>query len=188
MNKLYSSIVLAAFMFSTTLFAQNYSISGVVTDASTGEALIGANVYLKALNTGATTNTDGVYVVENIPKGTYEVAASYVGYIKEAQNIQVLSDVSLDFSLRQSAVLMEEAVVQSTRATLRETPVAFTEIDGADIDFKLASRDVPQLLNTVPNVYSSMGGGGAGDADLHVRGFNQRDIAIICLCNSGIII
>ena len=180
MNKLYSFIVLAAFMFSTTpLFAQNYSISGVVTDASTGEALIGANVYLKALSTGATTNSDGVYVVENIPRGTYEVAASYVGYIKETQNKQVLSDVTLDFSLRPSAVLMEETVVQGTRATLRETPVAFTEIDGADIDFKLASRDVPQMLNTVPNVYSSMGGGGAGDADLHVRGFNQRDIAIM---------
>jgi outer membrane cobalamin receptor len=179
MNKLYSLIVLAAFMFSTTLFAQNFSISGVVTDASTGEALIGANVYLTALSTGATTNTDGVYVIENLPKGTYAVAASYVGYIKDVKNTQVLSDVTLDFSLRPSAVLMDETVVQGTRATLRETPVAFTEIEGADIDFKLASRDVPQMLNTVPNVYSSMGGGGAGDADLHVRGFNQRDIAIM---------
>ncbi|NCO74271.1 MAG: Plug domain-containing protein, partial [Cyanobacteria bacterium] len=42
-----------------------------------------------------------------------------------------------------------------------------------------ASRDVPQMLITVPNVYSSVGGGGAGDANLYVRGFNQRDIAIM---------
>jgi len=178
MNKLYKMIFVFAILFTTSLFAQ-HTVSGVVTDGTTGETLIGANVYIKALNTGAGTNAEGVYVIENVPKGTFEMTVTFIGYIAQTENVYVGTDVSMNFSLTQSSVLLGETVVEGTRATLRETPIAFTEIEGEELEFKLASRDLPQMLNTVPNVYSSPGGGGAGDADLVVRGFNQRDIAIM---------
>ena len=46
-------------------------------------------------------------------------------------------DVVQDFKLKDSPVLLQEAVVQTTRATLRVTPVAFTEVKGQEIQTKL---------------------------------------------------
>jgi iron complex outermembrane recepter protein len=166
-------------LFSLPIFAQQYSLKGKVTDAQSGEALLGANVYLKTLDIGGVTNTNGEYSIDKIPGGTFEVTISFVGYVPLTQNINFDGNKVFNFTLKQSPVLLQEAVVQGTRATLRETPVAFTQIEGETIEFKLASRDLPQVLNVTPSVYSSPGGGGAGDANLVVRGFNQRNIAIM---------
>ncbi len=178
MSKTYK-LVLMLLVFSSMLFAQKYNISGIVSDANTGENLMGTNVYIKGINIGAVTDADGKYVINNVPKGTYEVRASFVGYVSKTLIIAVTNNLDLNFTLDPSAILLGEAVVKSTRATLRETPVVFTEITGEEIEFKLASRDVAQMLNTTPNVYSSIGGGAAGDANLYVRGFNQRYVAVM---------
>ena len=47
------------------------------------------------------------------------------------------------------------------------------------MELRLGSQDVPLALNTVPNVYATNQGGGAGDARINVRGFNQRNVAIM---------
>jgi hypothetical protein len=179
MSKIYTFIGTIFLLVSFAAFAQSYKISGNVTSENTGEVLIGANVYIKALNMGAVTDMNGKYEISNVAKGTYELTISFVGYISKTENLNVSADVILNITLKESPVLLQEAVVQSTRATLRETPVAFTQVEGEEIEFKLASRDLPQVLNVTPSIYSSPQGGGAGDANLVVRGFNQRNIAIM---------
>ncbi|MDZ7765137.1 MAG: TonB-dependent receptor plug domain-containing protein [Melioribacteraceae bacterium] len=47
------------------------------------------------------------------------------------------------------------------------------------MEFTLGSRDIPMVLNTTPSVYASEQGGGAGDARVNVRGFDQRNVAIM---------
>ncbi|MFB0516601.1 MAG: TonB-dependent receptor plug domain-containing protein, partial [Candidatus Neomarinimicrobiota bacterium] len=68
--------------------------------------------------------------------------------------------------------------VRASRAT-RETPVAYTNIEKADMDMRLGSRDIPMVMNTTPSVYATLQGGGAGDARVNVRGFNQQNVAIM---------
>jgi len=55
-------------------------ISGLVTDAETNEPLIGVNVMITDLGTGAATGLDGRYVIMNIPPGIYDVRFSMIGY------------------------------------------------------------------------------------------------------------
>ncbi len=179
MSKFITFVVLLVLSLAVTAFSQPYKLTGNVTDEYTGEALIGTNIYIKALNLGAVSDMNGKYEITNIPKGTYEITISFVGYLPQSTNINFNADIVQNFSLKTSPVLLQEAVVQSTRATLRETPVAFTEIKGKEIEFKLASRDLPRVLNVTPSLYSSAQGGGAGDANLVIRGFNQRNIAIM---------
>ncbi|MCK4312159.1 MAG: TonB-dependent receptor plug domain-containing protein, partial [Candidatus Cloacimonetes bacterium] len=69
--------------------------------------------------------------------------------------------------------------VVSERAKERKTPVAFTDMDKKEMDGMLGSRDIPLVLTTTPSVYATDQGGGAGDADLNIRGFNQRNVAIM---------
>jgi hypothetical protein len=47
------------------------------------------------------------------------------------------------------------------------------------MDVRLGSQDIPMALNTTPSVYATQQGGGAGDARINVRGFNQRNVAVM---------
>ena len=44
------------------------------------------------------------------------------------------------------------------------------------MEVRLGSQDIPMILNTTPSVYATQQGGGAGDARINIRGFNQRNI------------
>ncbi len=171
-------VVLSVVLFSTTLFAQKtYKIMGVVKSAETGEQLIGANVFLKGTTLGAATDANGKYVIE-APAGNYTVVCSYVGFEKKSVDINLTNNMELNFSLKEYQFQLNVTVI-ADRAKERETPVAFTNVDKKDMEFKLGSRDIPLVLNTTPSVYATQQGGGAGDARINVRGFNQRNVAIM---------
>jgi outer membrane cobalamin receptor len=59
------------------------------------------------------------------------------------------------------------------------TPVAYTNVSKEEMEVRLGSQDIPMILNTTPSVYATQQGGGAGDARINVRGFNQRNVAVM---------
>ncbi|WP_313600232.1 TonB-dependent receptor [Epilithonimonas vandammei] len=61
----------------------------------------------------------------------------------------------------------------------RKTPVAVSTIKEAQIIEKLGNQEFPEILNSTPSVYATKGGGGFGDSNLVIRGFDQRNIAIM---------
>lgn len=61
----------------------------------------------------------------------------------------------------------------------RKTPVAVSTIKEAQIVEKLGNQEFPEILNTTPSVYATKGGGGFGDSKLNIRGFDQRNIAVM---------
>ena len=69
--------------------------------------------------------------------------------------------------------------VIAPRAKLRETPVAFSDVTKEDLELRVASQDLNMILNETPGVYASQQGGGAGDSKVNVRGFDQRNTAIL---------
>ena len=58
---------------------QSYTLSGNITDAETGEDLIGVTIVAVELSQGAVTNTYGFYSL-SLPEGTYTIRYSYIGY------------------------------------------------------------------------------------------------------------
>src|SRR5512139_1376968 len=77
-RKLFFVLVLTV-LLPAVLFAAG-KISGKVTDAGTGEPLVGANVVVVGTSMGAATNVAGEFVILNVPSGTYTLRTSYVGY------------------------------------------------------------------------------------------------------------
>ena len=71
-------VVLAAVLFTNFAFAQR-TITGVVTDAETGESLIGANVLVLGTSSGTVTDLDGNYSIE-LPDGSTQLEFSYTGF------------------------------------------------------------------------------------------------------------
>ncbi|MDP5067412.1 MAG: Plug domain-containing protein, partial [Schleiferiaceae bacterium] len=77
-----------------------------------------------------------------------------------------------------TVVELTELEIVSSRSDKR-APYSVTSLPKKDIVNQLGSRDLPNVLNTSPSVYSTNQGGGAGDSRLNVRGFNQRNTAIM---------
>ena len=95
----YRNLILS-FMMMTGLFAQ--SVVGIVTDGK--QPLAGANVVVDGTNLGAVSTQDGSYVVD-VPVGTHNVTASFIGYSSVTVTVTVgESNVNADFTLEIDAV------------------------------------------------------------------------------------
>lgn len=109
------SQVLTLVLLPVFVIAQ-HTVSGTVTDASTGDALPGANVVLVGTNMGAAAASDGSYTVTNVPAGSYTITASVIGYADASQSVDVSGDVTANFSLETSALELSALEVLASRA------------------------------------------------------------------------
>ena len=168
--------LLVLFMVSTGLFAQ--TVNGTVYDANS-RPLEGANVVLVGTELGDTANADGAYAMLNVPAGTYDLTASFIGYKPMTETIVVGDEgVMTHFILEVGGLALSDVEVLASRAS-DKTPVAFTNVTKEEFETRLGSQDIPMILNTTPSVYATQQGGGAGDARINIRGFNQRNIAVM---------
>ena len=82
-------LLLSFFAFFTLAAAAQSRITGVVQDSVTHEPLPFASVFLANTTLGATTDDQGKFVFERVPRGTYDIVASYVSYRLSKQSITV---------------------------------------------------------------------------------------------------
>src|ERR1700688_2963013 len=80
-----SGLVLLCFFFINSAFAQNITIKGKVTDATTGESLIGVSVAVKGTTTGTQTDVNGAYSITAPSAAT--LAFSYIGYATQEATV-----------------------------------------------------------------------------------------------------
>ncbi len=142
------------------------------------EPLVGANVVIEGTDIGGVSDSEGKFTIET-GAGTFDITASYIGYITQTKSVSVGDIVSsVSFILETDVVAMSALEVLASRAD-ETTPVAYTTVDKAEMELRLGSQDIPMILNTTPSVYATGQGGGAGDARINVRGFNQRNVAVM---------
>ena len=140
--------------------------------------LVGANVIVVGTELGGVTDSEGKFVIET-GTGTFDVTASYIGYVSQTKSVKVGDIVgSVSFDLETDVVALTALEVLASRAD-ETTPVAYTTVSKEEMEVRLGSQDIPMILNTTPSVYATQQGGGAGDARINVRGFNQRNVAVM---------
>ena len=114
------TLLLLCFCFAPAAFAQNGTLAGVVVYSETGETLIGVNVIVEELGTGAATGLDGDFRIPGVPAGSYTVAFSYLGYTSQkVTGVEVTAGetTNLDIALAEEAIELEgggEVVVEAT--------------------------------------------------------------------------
>lgn len=174
----YLSTVILIFGISGAVLAQS-AIRGTVTEAGSGEPIIGANLILMETNQGNATNLNGDYIIRDIQPGTYTIRVSSVGFVTIREEITVgSSDMELNYEMKLTSASLTALEVFASRSD-QTTPVAFSDVDQEVIQAQLGSRNLPEVLNITPSVYSTGEGGGAGDARINVRGFSQRNVAVM---------
>jgi hypothetical protein len=162
----------AVVLLSTWLSAQtNYTISGTLEDASSGEALIGATIFVPALSKGVNTNVYGFYSI-TLPEGTYDVSYSFIGLQKVTKSIKLTQNIKMDLGLEPSSIMVREAVVEGTN----DAEQNIESVDMSTVNMQMtAIKKIPAFMGEVdiikaiqllPGV-ATVGEGGSG---FYVRG------------------
>ena len=181
MNKLFYFLFL---LYSFQLASQN-TIKGVVVDKKTAETLIGANVVLfdesNGLNLGGTvTNIEGEFEFNNLSDNNYSLTTSYIGYESENIILKFNEEDNLNITIELNPdVLLDVVSIIGDQAEFRKTPVSLSNVKLEKIEKELAGQEIPILLNSTPGVYATQQGGGDGDVRINIRGFNQRNVAVM---------
>ncbi len=150
-------------------------ISGVITDAETGDSLPGVNVIIEGTTMGASTGLDGSYYIINIPPGNYDVRADMIGY-KSVRQKDVLVKVGLttevNFTLS-STVLELGEVVEVTA----ERPIVQKDLtSGRAIVTSEEIKEMP--VESFRGVLSTKAGVTTGsDGAMHIRGGRANEVA-----------
>lgn len=168
MNKKFLG-VLCFFLSFSFAQAQNATLSGYITDAKTGERLIGVNVYLAGTNYGAVTNTYGFYSL-NVPAKTYALKVSFIGYQTHSDSIN-LSQGSLvkDLALAESSETLDEVVVTAEQSQVQQVQMSQVELSVSDIKkipMLMGEVDIIRAIQLLPGVQS----GNEGTTGFYVRG------------------
>jgi len=122
---------------------QIQKVTGKVTDASTGEPLIGVNILIQNTNTGAITDMNGRYSIE-LPSPNSILIFSYVGFISETIGTDKRNVI--DVALIPDIQKLEQVVVIGY-GTMSMKDISGSVINVSEKDFnKGVTRDVSDLL------------------------------------------
>ena len=163
-------LALAALVFTTTVAAQNRTLSGYITDAETGEALIGVNIWSPQLKLGTSTNSYGFYSL-TLPQGTHVVRLTYLGYANQDFELKLNQNMSNDFELIPADNMLNEVEVVASEGVKIQEQVQMSKMEVPIKQLKslpaiLGEVDIMKTLQLLPGVQS----GGEGTSGLYVRG------------------
>ncbi|MDT0553430.1 SusC/RagA family TonB-linked outer membrane protein [Urechidicola vernalis] len=169
-----SKILFFGFFITSILgFSQNVSVSGVVSDESTGEPLPGVSVIIKDSNTGTSTDFDGLFYLDDVPINSVLIVSS-IGF-KEVE-VVVLNAEPLNIALTEDTATLDEVVVIGYGSQKkRELTGAVSTVSSQTLD-KLKPVKVEQALQgtvTGVNVTTQSGAPGAG-LDIRIRGISTN--------------
>ena len=169
-----NTLILLLLFIATFVFSQsksNFTISGTIKDASSGEDMIGAMVQVKELvSTGAVTNVYGFYSI-SLPAGKYTLIYSYIGFEKKSINIKLDKNIKKNIELKSAALSIKGVEITGERSDanvtspeMSVTKVTIKEVEKIPVIF--GERDVMKTIQLLPGIKSE-GDGGAG---FYVRG------------------
>ena len=164
---------LLIFVFSTSVFAQNFTISGYIKDAKSGEAIIGASIFITNAKSGTTANTYGFYSLTFKASDTLGVVFSSLGYQPQIKKMSGKQNQKIDIYLAENISDLQEVVVKASR---NDDNIQKTQMGIIDVPMKLANslpvvlgeRDIMKIIQLLPGVQA----GNEGTTGFYVRGGN----------------
>jgi outer membrane receptor protein involved in Fe transport len=125
-------------------------VSGVVTDITNGEPLIGCNVVIVGTKLGAATDVNGYYFILNIPPGKYEIQASMIGFQTVVQRDVIVDagrTTTASFRLGSSALVQHEVIVEAVRPEIEPEKTSTSAIiRSEDVQDVAGMRDISDVL------------------------------------------
>jgi hypothetical protein len=155
----------------TSLQAQEkFTLSGTISEEKSNETLIGVNILFPEIQAGTTTNEYGFFSI-TLPKGTYKISISYLGFNTINEAIALTQDISKNFSLIDNLESLDEIVITENieKLNIKTPQMSVNKLTAGsikDIPVVLGESDIIKAITLLPGV-TSAGEGGSG---FNVRG------------------
>ena len=144
----------------TQSVAQSTMISGFISDSSSGEALIGANVILQETGQGMATDINGYYIIQDIVPGNYVLMVSYVGFSLRKEKLSISDRQSIKLNIALSEEVVELSQVEVTAEQIqRKANIQPSKINLSPRMMKaapaLAEPDLFRTIQALPGVLTT---------------------------------
>jgi len=189
-HKIYSRLAAILFLLlcSSNVLAQGQygKLVGKITDANTGEPLIGANVIITGTNIGAATDLDGNYIILRIPPASYSLTASLIGYAKVTMTgVQVIVDrtTEVNFKLTDETIQLQQVVVVAKKPkiirdqTSTSNTLTQEQIEAAPIEGIRGTLDLTSGFQKSATGNYSIRGSGSYEVNFQINGVEQVNSA-----------
>lgn len=166
----YLQFLLIIAITATSYSQEKVTLSGNVSDAKNNETLIGVSVVIPILKIGTFTNEYGFYSL-TIPKGTYEIEISSIGYETQTITINLEENTKQNISLSESTQQLDEIVITDNpyKTNIRKPEMSVNKIAISTIKqmpVVLGEVDILKSITTLPGVTNA----GEGQSGFNVRG------------------
>ena len=165
------SIIIIFLFLSINVFSQGI-IKGFVYDASNGDALMFANIIVENTQLGTSTDVNGYFIINKVPKGRQTLKVQTIGYADTVINIEVAKDKTINIKIEltpQAKQLQTVEIIGEQEIARTESRVSVKKITASDI-MKIPSvggqADIAQYIQVLPGVVFSGDQGG----QLYIRG------------------
>lgn len=151
------------------------TITGTVTERTSGAPIPGANVVIVGTSQGAATDTQGQYTITGVEPGSYTLSASFIGYVTETQENVVVQEgeaTEVDFVLEQNVVTLGEAVAIGYGEQAREDITgSISSVDAEDLQAIQTANLAEAFQGQAAGVLVTQSSGAPGsDMDIVIRG------------------
>ncbi len=141
--------------------AQTGIVKGRVTDLFTNAPIPFSNVFLTNTTLAAVTDTNGNYILINVPPGIYNISCNFIGYYKLTQfeiQVSTVKPTVVDFKMEENRETLNEVqVFASPFNRTEESPLSLKTIGSAEIYRNPGgNRDISKVIQTLPGVGSTV--------------------------------
>lgn len=172
------TILTGSLLTVSALAFSQFSISGKVTSKKNQESIPGATISINNTFLTAQSKSDGSFEIKNLKAGSYVLQVSFIGYQALTDSFQLAADLSKTYELEESAVLMDEVIISSTRAD-EKSAMAYSLVNKQQIAEQNLGQDLPYLLNQLPSVVTtSDAGAGVGYTGIRIRGSDATRVNV----------
>ncbi|MEO6522674.1 MAG: TonB-dependent receptor [Mucilaginibacter sp.] len=168
-------ITFSAFADNSATVAGNGTLTGTVTDKTDGSPLIGVTISIPDLKNGTTTNANGKYTLNRVPKGVFLVQVRYIGYATINQKVDFTKTITLNFQMQVSSIEAGEVVITGVaRATeLKKSPIPIIAVSKEALDQRAGAGNVIDQIANLPGVSAVTTGPNVSKPFIHGLGYNR---------------
>lgn len=161
-----------------SLFSQSIDFQGKVTDSKTNQPISGAFVFIN-YSYSAYTNNHGLFLIQDIPQGKYEIKISHLGYKLYSGEVTIESSLKdFNITLESSLIELDEVIVSTSKTEdyIKNSPYSELLISAKEIESK-PLQSFADIVKNQPGV--SLLRDGVWGTEISIRGLNRENIVTL---------
>lgn len=171
----YLSILLLLFTASV-IQAQN-TLTGSVKNSENNQDIAFVNVYFPELEKGTISNSNGEFIISNLPNGNFNIVVSLLGFETYSEDILINQEqTTLNINLNSSAIEMDEVIVSTPFHKLQADNVMKVEQENISNFKKSGATTLSQGITNIPGVESISTGNSIGKPV--IRGLSSNRVLV----------